>query len=1180
MDKYIFHINPYDIVFIGTIVTGLVFALLLIFIKRSDQVANLFLGLALAIVVLWMMGLPVVGIQPDTYWSRLPLHFSLALGPLLYFYVLQKTKPERIFRRIDLSHFGLLLLEPGSWLLQVKQLNLVMLLLAFISVTVYLFRSYNTIKTFRRWLRFNAEDEDKYQLRWLQHLLGVFGIMWVAWMLAAATSRFFYHQPGIIFYALSIVLTIVITVIGASALLRPVLRMPAIAVLGLPTELAQKGGWLRRSIAAGLLYQDPDLSLNSLGKAIGVHPHELSRIINLAIGKNFNDLINEYRVLDVKQKMQDPAYDRLTLLGIAQSSGFNSRATFNRAFRQITGKSAVEYKDELKKVRSNHKLRQEPRFAPVISNQQTTPKWYDEKLNRNIMFKNYLKITWRNLVKNKSYSALNIAGLATGMAVAMLIGLWIWDELSFNKYYQNYDRIASVMQRKTFNGQVNTGGAMPLPVESELRKSYGSDFKHIFITFWNDHHTLVAGERKVSYVGTYVSAEAPEALSLKMIRGSRSGLNGPSGMLISQSVSNALFGSENPMGKLIKMDDKDSFAVSGVYEDMPATTSLHDVQFMVPWDYFLTSQTWLSRAATDWSDDSFQLYVQLADNVDMATVSAKIKDIKQKKAPPAETKAKPEIFLQPMSKWHLYSEFKNGVNTGGGIQYVWLFGIIGVFVLLLACINFMNLSTARSQKRAKEVGVRKAIGSLKGQLVTQFYCESMLIALLSFSCSLILVQLALPFFNDMAGKQMAILWSSPLFWITGICFTLFTGLIAGSYPALYLSSFNPVTVLKGTFKAGRLAAIPRKVLVVVQFAVSVILIIGTIVVFKQIQFAKNIPVGYTRAGLIDMGTGNHALDKQFYAFRSDLIKSGAVTEVTESSSSATAIHNNRSDVTWEGKDPSMAVDFASVRVTSEYGKALGWKLEDGRDFSAEILTDSNAVILNEAAVKYMGLKKPIGAILNFGRVQTAHTVVGVVKDMVMSSPYEPARQTLFYIDKSDFDDIIIRINPKMSTHEAIDKIAAVCKVYAPSVPFAYSFVDDDYAKKFADEERIGTLATTLATLAIFISCLGLFGMASFMAEQRTKELGIRKVLGASVFGLWQLLSVDFIILVIIAFFIAVPVAWYSMHSWLQHYTYRADISWWIFAVTAAGAVTITLITVSYQSIKAALVNPVKSLKSE
>ncbi|HTD39318.1 MAG TPA: ABC transporter permease, partial [Mucilaginibacter sp.] len=465
------------------------------------------------------------------------------------------------------------------------------------------------------------------------------------------------------------------------------------------------------------------------------------------------------------------------------------------------------------------------------------------------------------------------------------------------------------------------------------------------------------------------------------------------------------------------------------------------------------------------------------------------------------------------------------------------------------------------------------------QLVSQFFCESLFIAAIAFGFSLILVKLSLPFFNYLANKQMNILWDSPLFWLMGIGFTLFTGIIAGSYPALYLSSFQPVKVLKGTFKAGPSAAIPRKVLVVMQFTVSIILIVGTVVVFNQIQFAKSRPVGYSRAGLIQMGTGNHELDNQFNALKLDLINSGAVTDVTESSSTVTAIHNNKSDVTWVGKDPASAVNFAMIRVTTEYGKTVGWQFKDGRDFSTKFLTDSSGVVLNEAAAKYMGLKDAVGKTINFGRTNKAFTIIGVIKDMVMGSPYEPAKQTIFYIGDS-FDSIIIRINPNVSTHEALGKIEAIFKAYAPSVPFSYQFVDDEYARKFADEELIGKLSTSFAMLAIFISCLGLFGMASFMAEQRIKEIGVRKVLGASVFGLWRLMSKGFVELVIISMLIATPVSYYFMQNWLQHYTYHAGLSWWIFAATAAGAVIITLFTVSYQSIKAAMMSPVKSLRSE
>jgi putative ABC transport system permease protein len=793
------------------------------------------------------------------------------------------------------------------------------------------------------------------------------------------------------------------------------------------------------------------------------------------------------------------------------------------------------------------------------------------------MIKNYFKIAWRNLIKNKASSFINIGGLAVGMAVAMLIGLWIWDELSFDKYHQNYDRVAIAMQHETFNGTVNTSAVISLPLDAELRKSYGSDFKHIALSSWTEKHVFNVGDKNISYSGNFMGSEAPEIFSLKMLSGTRNGIKDRSSIMISQSIAKALFGDTDPMNKVVKLDNKDVFRVSGVYEDLPNNTTLHDVAFIGPWEYYINSPG-NDRSLTDWGNNSLFLYAQIADNADMAKVSAKIKNIKLDKMDKEDRKFNPLIFLQPMSKWHLFSEFKNGVNTGGAIQYVWLFGIIGAFVLLLACINFMNLSTARSEKRAKEVGIRKAVGSVRSQLIKQFFCESFLVAALAFILSLLLVWFVMPWFNSIANKQITILWDNPLFWAAGVSFTLFTGLIAGSYPALYLSSFNPVKVLKGTFKAGRFAAIPRKVLVVVQFTVSVVLIIGTIIVFKQIQFAKNRPVGYSRDGLVNIEVTNDDLHKHFDALRADLLKSGAIAEMAESTSSTTGVNNDRGDISWKGKDPSASSYFGYIGVTTEYGKTVGWQFMDGRDFARKFISDSLGIVVNEAAVKFMGLKNPVGEVLRVGKRDL--TIVGVVKDMVMESPYDPVKQTIFHISRGPSDDVIIKINPNVSAHEALSKIEAACKTYSPSVPFTYRFVDDAYAKKFVTEERIGKLASSFAGLAIFISCLGLFGMASFVAEQRIKEIGVRKVLGASVFGLWRLMSRDFVVLVIISLLIATPVSYYFMHGWLQNYTYRAELSWWIFAVTAASAIIITLLTVSYQSIKAALANPVKSLKTE
>jgi ABC-type antimicrobial peptide transport system permease subunit len=795
------------------------------------------------------------------------------------------------------------------------------------------------------------------------------------------------------------------------------------------------------------------------------------------------------------------------------------------------------------------------------------------------MFRSYFKTALRSLRKNKILSFINIAGLSIGMAVALLIGLWIWDECSFDKYHQNYARIARVMQQVTYNGYVSTGEAIPLPLEAEIRKNYGGDFRHIVMTAWTSNHILITGDKKVSFSGNFIGSEGPEMLTLHMIRGTRDGLKGPSSMLISQSVATALFGAADPMGKLIKLDDNAGFTVAGVYEDLPLNTTFHNLAFMAPWDYYVASADWLKRAATDWNDDYFQMFVQVAGDEDIATVSEKIKDCKLNNVDRDKARFQPAIILQPMSRWHLYSEFKNKINTGGAIQYVWLFGIIGMFVLLLACINFMNLSTARSEKRAKEVGIRKTLGSRRMPLIGQFYCESLLMAMLAFAFALLLLSLVLPFFNEVASKKMHILWGSPLFWLAGIGFTLFTGLIAGSYPALYLSSFKAVKVLKGTFKAGRLASVPRKVLVVLQFTVSVVLIIGTIIVFKQVQFARLRPVGYSRDGLIIIEETNDDLHDRFNAVRDGLLATGVVMEAAESSSPTTAVENGRSGLVWKGKDPAMTDHFGNIRVTTGYGTVVGWQFIAGRDFSSQYLTDSTALVLNEAAAKYMHLENPVGEIIR-GIGRKEYHVIGVVKDMVMESPYQQVKPAIFSITQSGFGYVNIRIDPKASTREALQKIAAVCKTYSPSVPFSYKFADEEYARKFRTEERIGKLAGIFASLAVFISCLGLFGMATFMAEQRIKEIGVRKVLGATVFNLWGLLSKDFIVMVGISLLIAMPVAYYCMDNWLQHYAYRSGMPWWIFASAGAGALLITLLTVSYQSIRTAMTNPVKSLRSE
>ncbi len=804
------------------------------------------------------------------------------------------------------------------------------------------------------------------------------------------------------------------------------------------------------------------------------------------------------------------------------------------------------------------------------------------------MISNYLKIAWRNLVKNRASSIINIGGLAVGMTAVLLIGLWIWDELSFNKYHKDYDRIAQVRTRFTDlrRNEVGINSSVQFPLYTQLKTTYRDNFKYVVVASWDLDDILSTGDKKLSRTGLFMDAEAPDMLMLKMIYGSRQGLNDPHSILLSQSTAQALFGDVNPVNQVMKLNNEFNVKVTGVYEDLPLNTQFKDLKFISTTGLWFLENPWImKRAYSDWQNHFLKIYVEIAIGRTFEQVTANIRnaELKNLGTLAGEAKQNPQNFLLPMSDWHLHN-YKRNLPDKGPLQMLWLISIIGAFVLLLACINFMNLSTARSEKRAREIGVRKAIGSLRRQLIAQFYSESFLIVVVAFVLAIILATVCLPPFNTLAAKQLQMPFNNVFFWLFGIGFILITTVVSGSYPALYLSSFKPVNVLKGTFKAGRFASVPRKVLVVMQFAISVALIISTVIVYKQVQMAKDRPVGYTRDGLIMVEKKSADFEVNYDLLRGELKKTGAVKEMSESLGKLTEIASGNGGFTWRGKDPNLNDQFGTLPVTFDYGKTIGWQFVQGRDFSRAFITDSTGMVINESAARYMGLKNPVGEAISWkfqDQPVKYYHILGVVKDMVMESPYEPTTPTLFMIKgHTGTSQIDIKINPRMSAGEALPKIAAVFRKLIPSAPFEYKFVDDEYAAKFAAEQSIGSIAAVFASLAIFISCLGLFGLASFVAEQRIKEIGVRKVLGATVFSLWRLMSKDFVGLVIIASLIAMPVAYYFMHSWLQHYTYRTDLSWWVFAGTLAGAIAITLATVSYQSIKAALMNPVRSLKAE
>lgn len=795
------------------------------------------------------------------------------------------------------------------------------------------------------------------------------------------------------------------------------------------------------------------------------------------------------------------------------------------------------------------------------------------------MYKSYLTIAWRNLLRNQGYSVINIGGLAVAMTVSMLIGMWVWNELTYDKDHEHYDHFVQVMQQQTVDGKIITGYALPRPLEAAIRQEYGDDFSAISMSTWTDQHILTWNQQSISQSGNFVQPDFPDMISLKMTSGIRRGLEDPKSILLSASAAKALFGNVDPINQPVRIDGKWDVKVTGVYEDIPDNSSFQELLFVSSWELLVTTEEWMKRAHDRWDNNSFQMFALLAPGADMTKVSEKVAPVRAIHS--RDNTFKPRIILHPMSEWHLWSNWENGVKTGGEIELVWMFCIIGIAVLLLACINFINLATARSVKRSKEVGIRMTIGSVRLQLIQQFLSESILVVFLAFVLAVGAAQIALPWFNSLADKRIEIPWESPVFWLASSAFVLATGLLAGFYPAFFLSSFRPVQALKSSLKAGRHGTLARQILVVFQFTVSIILLFSSLIIYGQIQYSKNRPIGYDRDGLLSVPVMSPDLNGKFEVFNQDIKRTGAVIEASESSSPLTEIYNNSNSFTWPGKDPQLqSSDFGVIAVSENYGSTIGWKIKEGRDFSLEFATDSTALILNEAAVDFMGVKDPIGMEITRGK-ETFH-VIGIVKDIIIESPYREVRPSIYGMDAryESANWINLKLNPSKSTSESLASIESVLKKYAPSVPFIYRFSNVDYGRKFSTEERVGKLAYVFTVLAVFISCLGLVGLASFMAEQHTKEIGIRKVLGATVIQLWSRLSSGFVVLVSISCLAAVPIGYYMMTQWLSKYPYHIDISWQSIAVSVAAAVGVAMLTVSFQSIRAAMMNPVKSLKSE
>jgi len=1200
LDPNTSHITLYDLAFLGTIFIGSTFAMQLWFAKKINLIANRFLALALLTVVLWMIWVLGIDIQLSTrfpYWNWLPLPFSLAMGPLIYFYVLKITRPEYKFSRKDLLHFSPLLLELGAQAWEVRdsvktsapafetpayhQLNPALQLLAFVSVIIYLYLADRLIRQFYQRLKFNGGDRYRIQLRWLHRLLTGFGVPWLLWIPFTAVDYFYYHnQLGLhAYYPLYLLLAVMAIWMAAAAFLRPdagALIAPAPSLKPvLPAEMKQRGIWLKNAVQTSRYYRDPELSLNSLAEKLVLTTHELSRIINTVLKKSFNDFINEYRVLDVVQKMQDPAYDHLTLMGIAYNSGFNSKSAFHRIFKDRIGKSPAEYKAELKKELPCYNLGQHPRPATIISYHETTPKWSSDKLNRNFMFKNYLKIAWRNVTGNKVYSALNIIGLAAGIAVTLLISLWAWHEYSYDRFLPNSTQLYQVKLNFDQNGVIQTQSGGCLPMANALRNNF-PEVKYVAETGWTFNHSLIAGDKKLYQQGMIVGADFLKMFQFHLLSGnSATVLNEPFSIILTQSAAKALFGNDDPIGKMVRLDNMHDVKVVGLMDNVPDNSTLQ-FSFLLPFSYWEATEPWVKPARTNWTYYPFNQYVELQPGVTEEQFAPKIKNLLQGHDPIHKV----EIVLQPVKNWHLYSEFKNGKLSGGFIVYVRMFCIIGALVLLIACINFVNLFTARSEKKAREVGVRKAIGSNRASLILQFLTESVLVTFIAALFAVAIVQVSLPAFNALTGNALEIPYAVPLFWVLLLAFILFTGVMAGSRPAFYLSSFNPVKVLRGAVRVGKAAALPRKILVVIQFSCSIALIIGTIIIYQQISHVKDRPSGYDADRLI-MTTMSADLNRNYTVLKNDLLQSGFVANVTRASSPVPVIDFQAGCnlLNWPGKNAgeSLAMNYASV--SEDFFKTTGIKMKEGRGF-AGTPDDTLHVILNEAAVRQLRLKDPVGQTLTTELSKEPLRIIGVVKNAIIGSPFSAILPALFVYKPDQAGTVIYRLKPDVNVHEALSKLAPIFNKYNPAYPYDYFFTDAAYDSNFKQAQLVGKLAAVFAGLTILISCLGLFGLAAYMAEQRTKEIGIRKVLGASVSSVWLLLSKDFMVLVLIGCVVATPLAFYFMTNWLRQYDYRITIGPVVFILSALMAIVVTLITISFQAIKAALANPVKSLRSE
>jgi putative ABC transport system permease protein len=1155
------------------IITGLNFALLLAFTKRINRSANRFLALALAVMVLWIASI----------WDneiKLPLQFSLALGPLIYFYVRKLTRPDYKFSRKDLLHLIPVLLE------QVIPQNQVLPFLMFISVAGYLYGAHRLIERFYRRQKFMGGDRYRHELRWLHRLLTGFGLLWLLWI-PYTIIGYYYHLSGQAYYLFYLGAAVMLIWIAVSAYLRPGASAAAVATPItkplLPAEMKQKGAWLKNMMKANLYYQDPELSLYSLAERFGMSPHELSRIINTVLKKSFNDFINEYRVRDVASKINDPAYDHITLLGIAYGSGFNSKSTFNLIFKKMTGRTPAEYKTIQKKEFLSYNLGRHDQFAAIISNPETTLTWSQGKLNRSFMFKNYLKIGWRTLLSNKLFSLINISGLSIGLACCMLIVLYTKDELSFDRFQAKKDQLYRLTCRvidpaKGRDVIYGEAGAVQGPAFKDAIPEIQE-----YVRTEELPVTVKSGSEAFTEKVTWVDRNFFSVFTFPLIYGNaKTVLTDPHSIILTEETARKYFGQSDAIGKTLQVKVQqqfESFIVTGIAKNAPENSSVK-FNMLLPFNYIATLT---SNDHGYWHLLNYSTFFVLSPGTDVRGIERKMNQVYKFRAGMqiAEIVKQGRTVkfawgLQPFLKMHLDTRVINekSIKDESKPIYSYILLAIASLILLIACINFINLTIAQSLKRSREIGLRKVIGGTRVQLACQFLGESFILCCTAFALALLIVRVVLPLFNELANKELSLTYLlDPTLIILFIGLLLITGFIAGVYPAFVLSGFKPVEILRdGVGAMGKNYV--SKALITVQFALATFLIIGTIVIYSQYNYLTNTDLGYNDKNLLSVTASGEEKDARVL----DLLKSkfSAIPGVQRVAKkmlggwNTGAIANNKDiDIDYDAIDP-------------DYLSTMQIPLLMGRNFSKDRPADSiQSAIVNEAFVREAGWKNPIGKPIDFVDDKPSNMrVIGVVKDYHFSSLKEKIKPKLFTMNPElGYGQFMLKLQPGNVT-QTLARIENIYNNVLPFHPFEYYFVDEKNRENYAAESRWKAIILYATSLTVFISCIGLLGLSLLAVARRTKEIGVRKVLGANVRQIWGMIVKDFVWLVFGAFLVAMPPGWYFANKWLRNFPYRITLDYRIFAGAALLILIVVVITISFNAVKAARANPVKSLRSE